>query len=130
LSSGDIDGSHSTALRGGEEVAYQGRKKRNTTNSLYLTDRQCIPLALSNPVAGNHHDLYRMEDTLDELFSTIQQANISLEGLFINADSCFDSEDFRQGCNKYGIIANVDFNARNGNMDNDYFTVALAHRLS
>ena len=29
LSSADLDGSHATALRGGEEVAYQGRKKKN-----------------------------------------------------------------------------------------------------
>src|SRR5690606_3129581 len=27
LSSSDLDGSHTTALRGGEQVAYQGRKK-------------------------------------------------------------------------------------------------------
>lgn len=120
LSSGDIDGSHSTALRGGEQVGYQGRKKRKTTNSLYLTDRQGIPLALSNPVAGNHHDLYRIEETLDELFSTIQKAGINLDGLFINADSGFDSKEFRSTCDKYGIIANVDFNVRNGNTDNDY----------
>ena len=26
LSSADLDGSHTTALRGGEQVAYQGRK--------------------------------------------------------------------------------------------------------
>ncbi len=35
LSSGDIDGSHTPALRGGEEVAYQGRKSKKTTNSLF-----------------------------------------------------------------------------------------------
>ena len=34
LSSVDLDGSHTTALRGREEVAYQGRKKRKTTNAL------------------------------------------------------------------------------------------------
>ena len=127
LSSGDIDGSHSTALRGGEEVAYQGRKKRKTTNSLYLTDRQGIPVSLSKPVAGNHHDLYRIDETLEELFSTVQQAGISLDGLFINADSGFDSKDFRKGCDKYGVIANVDFNMPNANMDNDYLLDELLY---
>ena len=39
LSSGDIDGSHTAALKGGQEVGYQGRKKRKTTNALYLIDR-------------------------------------------------------------------------------------------
>lgn len=40
ISGVDLDGSHTAALRGGEEVEYQGRKKRKTTNALYLTDRQ------------------------------------------------------------------------------------------
>ncbi len=43
MSSVDLDGSHTAALRGGEEVGYQGRKKRKTTNALYLTDRQGLP---------------------------------------------------------------------------------------
>nr|WP_199162802.1 hypothetical protein [Elizabethkingia sp. ASV34] len=43
LSSGDLEGSHTIALRGGEEVGYQGRKKRKTTNALYFTDRQGLP---------------------------------------------------------------------------------------
>lgn len=35
LSSVDFDGSHTS--RGGEKVEYQSRKKRKTTNSLYLS---------------------------------------------------------------------------------------------
>ena len=31
LSSGDSDRSHTTAIRGGEEIDSQGRKKRKTT---------------------------------------------------------------------------------------------------
>lgn len=57
LSSVDFDGSHTSATRGGEEVEYQGRKKRKTTNSLYLSDRQGLPLTISEQVAGNHNDL-------------------------------------------------------------------------
>ena len=40
LSSVDLDGSHTSCIRGGEQVGYQGRKKRKTTNLLYLSDRQ------------------------------------------------------------------------------------------
>jgi hypothetical protein len=50
----NLDGSHSSCIRGGEEVSYQGRKKRKTTNSLYLTDKQGLVLAMSTPVSGNH----------------------------------------------------------------------------
>ena len=58
LSSVDLDGSHTRTTKGGESVGYQGRKKSNTTNALYLTDRRGIPLAISEPVSGEHHDLY------------------------------------------------------------------------
>jgi len=40
LSIDDLDGSHTTALRDGKKVGYQGRKKGKATNALYITDRQ------------------------------------------------------------------------------------------
>lgn len=121
LSSGDIDGSHTTALRGGEAVAYQGRKKRKTTNSLYLTDRLGLPLALSSPKAGNYHDLHEITTSLGDLFDTLSQADITMDGLFINADSGFDSRKFRHECLKQGITANVAFNHRNGDNDEEEY---------
>lgn len=45
----DLDGSHTTTLRGEECCGYQGRKKRKTTNAIYVTDRQGILLAISPP---------------------------------------------------------------------------------
>lgn len=39
LSSGDIGGSHTPALREGEEVVYWVSKSKKTTNALFLTDR-------------------------------------------------------------------------------------------
>jgi len=115
LSSGDLDGSHTTALRGGEQVAYQGRKKRKTTNSLYLTDRQGLPLAMSEPVSGNHNDLYNIEVQFEEITATLEEAGISVKGLFLNADAGFDSQEFRNCCIKKEIQANICFNKRNGN---------------
>jgi transposase len=128
LSSADIDGSHTPALKGGEAVAYQSRKSRKTTNALYFADRQGIPLALSKPVAGNHHDLYNIEDSLDELFLTLTQAGIKLDGLFINADAGFDSKEFRQTCFKHGIFANVDFNVRNGDVNDNKLLDELLYK--
>jgi hypothetical protein len=120
LFGGNIDGSHCPTSRGGQEVAYQGRKNSKTTNILYFTGRQGIPLSMFNPVAGNHHDLYKIEGRLKELFSTMERAKIDPDGLFINADSGFDSKEFRNTCNNYGIFSNVNFNVRNGNVENDY----------
>ena len=66
------------------EVAYLGRKKRKTTNSQYLIDRQGLPLALSSPIVRNHNDLYEIENASEEMFSTLGEAQISTEGLFFS----------------------------------------------
>lgn len=126
LSSADLDGSHTPAVRGGEQVEYQGRKKRKTTNALYLTDRQGLPLAMSEPLAGNHNDLYEIEVQFEVVTATLGQANIPVEGLFLNADAGFDSKEFRESCEGKEINANICFNKRNGNMDRDeYFDQEL-----
>jgi transposase len=121
LSSGDIDGSHTTALKGGEQVGYQGRKKRKTTNSIYLTDRQGLPLAMSEPVSGNHNDLFDIEVQFEEVIHTLEQAEINVDGLFINADAGFDSQKLRDKCKAKGIIANIGHNKRNGNKDSEHY---------
>jgi len=121
LSSGDLDGSHTTALRGGQEVGYQGRKKRKTTNALYLTDRQGLPIAMSEPVSGNHNDLFDIEVQFEEVVVTMEEANISIDGPFINADAGFDSQRLRDKCEAKGIIANICPNKRKGNGDTDHY---------
>jgi transposase len=126
LSSVDFDGSHTSAIRGGEAVEYQGRKKRKTTNALYLSDRQGLPLAISCPVAGNHNDLYDIEVQFELVTGTLKQANIAVEGLFLNADAGFDSKSFRDCCESKEIHANICFNKRNGEADRDeYFDQVL-----
>lgn len=64
LSLSHIDGSHTQAVRGGESVEYRGRKKRKTTNSIYFTDRQGLPLEMSDPQKGNHTDLYEIMESV------------------------------------------------------------------
>ncbi len=126
LSSVDLDGSHTPAIRGGQDVEYQGRKKRRTTNALYLTDRQGLPLAMSEPVAGNHNDLYNIEVQFEVVTATLDKAGIPVEGLFLNADAGFDSREFRESCAKRDINANICFNKRNGSTDRDeYFDQKL-----
>lgn len=127
LSSVDFDGSHTPAIRGGEQVEYQGRKKRKTTNAHYLTDRQGIPLAISKPVSGNHNDLYNIEVQFEEVTSTLEKAGISVKGLFMNADAGFDSKEFRDCCEKKEINANIYFNRRNGESSDrdEYFDQEL-----
>lgn len=129
LSSVDLDGSHTSALRGGEEVAYQGRKKRKTSTALYFTDRQGLPLAMSDPIAGNHNDVYHIEIYFDQITQTLNKAEIAVEGLFMNADAGFDAQNFRKHCESKDIIANIAFNKRNGSdTDEIYFDEILYHQ--
>lgn len=128
LSSVDFDGSHTAAIRGGEDVEYQGRKKRKTTNALYMSDRQGLPLAISNPVAGNHNDLYNIEVQFEVVTGTLEQANIALDGLFLNADAGFDSKEFRLCCKKKEINANVCFNKRNAKANRDEYFDPLLYK--
>ena len=115
LSSIQLDGTHTPSKRGGEAVAYQGRKKCNTSNMLILADNQGTPLACSEAVAGNHNDAYALETTVDVMLQDIRHSTIATEGLFLNADSGFDTKEFRNYCYKNEIIANIGQNKRNGN---------------
>lgn len=113
MSSVQFDGSHTLAKRGGEAVAYQRRKKGKTTNALFLTDKQGIPLAMSKPIQGNHNDLFEIEIFFTKILTDLKESNIEINGLFLNADAGFDSEGFRELCDANEIIANIDFNKRN-----------------
>ena len=68
-------------IAGGEKTEYQGRKKRCTTNALFLTDNQGIPLAMAEPKAGNHAGLFEIEDRLDEIVCQLSAAAIAVESL-------------------------------------------------
>ena len=114
LSIAHIDGSHSPVYRGGEKAKYQGRKKRTTTNALFLADNQGIPLAMAEPQSGNHTDLYEIKQRIDELMEQLSDADIPVDGLFCNLDAGFDSHDLRNALLSHGIIPNVCPNPRNG----------------
>lgn len=113
MSSVQLDGSHTPAKRGGEQVAYQGRKKAKTTNALFLTDKQGLPLGMSDPMAGNHHDLFNIKKNVRKIVTDLKAADILCQFLFLNADAGFDALAFRQVCNQFQIIANIDLNKRN-----------------
>ena len=114
LSISHIDGSHTPAYRGGEKTEYRGRKKRYTTNVLFLTDNQGIPLAMAEPQTGNHSDIFEIEDRLDEIVCQLSAAAIAVDGLFCDLDAGFDGKELRSALISYGIIPKVCPNPRNG----------------
>ncbi len=109
-----LDGTHTPTKRGGEAVGYQGRKKCKTSNMLILTDSNGIPLACSDPVAGNHNDAYGLVGTVEKMVPDIKLSDIRTDGLFLNADPGFDTTGFREYCYRNEIIDNIDQNKRNG----------------
>jgi transposase len=113
MSSVEFDGSHTLAKNGGDAVGYQDRKSSNTTNALFLSDKQGVMLSMSTPQEGNHHDLFEIQQLLEEIRSLLKEARIELKGLFLNADAGFDSAEFKGACEKEEIILNVKANPRN-----------------
>ena len=98
-----FDGTHSLAKQGGEQVAYQGRKKGKTNNTLWLTDADGLVVGITLPVAGNHHDVTDIERRLDYLVQQLTASGIRTDGLFVNADAGFDSQALRTACSKYAL---------------------------
>lgn len=110
LSSMQLDGSHTLAKNGGACVGYQKRKKAVTTNMLFLADNQGLMLACSEPISGEHNDLYQFNECFKSLCLLLQQAGITLEGVFMNAG--FDSKELRKQCAQQKIEANIAINKR------------------
>lgn len=113
MSSVEFDGSHTPAKQGGQQVGYQGRKKAKTTNMLFLTDRQGLPLSCSDPMSGEHHDVFEIAKNVSKMMATVQQAGLATEGLFLNGDAGFDTGKMREICDHHGIITNIIRNKKN-----------------
>jgi len=113
LSSLQLDGSHTLCKKQGENIGYQGRKAARTTNALFLCDCKGQPLAMATPQAGNHNDLYAIEELFKQMCALLKQAGISLKGIFMNADAGFDAESLRELCSEKEIEVNIAQNKRN-----------------
>lgn len=112
LSSLQLDGSHTRVKNGGQAVGYQGRKAAKTTTTLFLADNSGIMLACATPQAGNHHDLFEIDNLFEELCALLESVQIDLKGLFLNADSGFDAQNLRLACEQREIQANIAANPR------------------
>jgi len=117
MSSVQLDGTHTPAKRGGEAVAYQGRKKCKTSNMLILSDVNGIPIACSEPISGNHNDAFGLVENFDGMAESLQKSEICIDGLFLNADAGFDTKPFRNCLFRHDVIDNIDKNKRNGKND-------------
>jgi transposase len=113
LSELNLDGSHAIAKKGGESVAYQGRKRAKTTNILPVTDAQGFIVASTQPIAGNHNDAFNLKAHLQSAFKFMKRLGLDFQGAYFNADSAFDTKAARKVCFNHGVIPNMAENKRN-----------------
>ena len=102
------------------------RKGRRPT--IYVTDRQGIPLVMSTPVSGSHNDVYNISKVIPELFSGLKASALSASGLFLNADAGFGTEQFRRGCHEHEVFPNVAFNKCRGKQREEEFLDELLYK--
>ena len=120
LSSMQLDGSHTPAKGGGENMGYQGRKAAKTTNALFFVDKNGQPVAMATPQRGNRHDLYEIKTLFEQMCQSLEDADITVKGIFLNADAGFDAEELRTLCGEKEIEANIADNPRNGTLSQTY----------
>lgn len=120
LSVSNFDCSHIPAVKGGWCVGCQGKKKRKTTNFIFFTDRNGLPLAIFELEAVNHADLYGIGRSVDGIVMQLEKVGINCDGLFNYTDAGFDGMSFRAALLKHDIIANVYPNPRNGRTKQNY----------
>ncbi|UTX48882.1 hypothetical protein [Chryseobacterium sp. MA9] len=98
-----MGGSHTHSRTGGESVGYQGRKSR-TSNCIFLCDNQGQMLSMGEPVSGEHYDLYNIKETFEDILDLLDEADIECKGLFLNADSGFDSKKLKDILDKKKLL--------------------------
>jgi transposase len=113
LSELNLDGSHTIAKKGGESVAYQGRKKAKTSNLLPLTEACGFIIGICQLLPGNHNDSFNLTPALARSFKAVKRLGLSLTGAFFNADAGFDVHSARKVCFNHGLIPNIPENIRN-----------------
>lgn len=123
LRSAQLDGTHTPCKRGGQAIGYQGRKSCKTTNMLCISDERGVIIAATDPISGNHYDTFNMVDSFEQLVKMLEELELNLDGLILNADAAFDTKELRALCYSKGIIPNFDLNPRNGRVIDreDYF---------
>lgn len=108
-----LDGTHTIAKKGGESVAYQGRKRAKTTNILPVMDKNGYIVASTGVISGNHNDAFNLKENLREAFKAIKKQGLTIKGVYFNADSGFDTKEARKVCFDHGLIPNIPENKRN-----------------
>ena len=66
------------AKRGGEGICYSKIKATKTINALFLIDKKGVPVAMSVPRAGNHHDAFELEKNMQAMINDLNASQICI----------------------------------------------------
>ena len=67
----------------------------------------------ATPQAGNHNDLFEIQQLFEHMCALLREAGIDLSGVFMNADAGFAAQTLREVCLEKEIEANIACNPRN-----------------
>jgi transposase len=121
LSSLQLDGSQTPCKKQGEHIGYQSRKAAKTTNALFFSDKNGLPLSIATPQAGNHNDVFEIQQLFEQLCALLEQAGIDLRGVFMNADAGFDAQGLRELCAEKEIEVNIATNPRSAKQQQEEY---------
>jgi len=116
----NLDGTHTLAKKGGQQVEYQPRKRGKTSNIFPLTDKYGNIIGFLPLLSGNHHDSFDLDNRFKKLLKKLKKTlptRLSLEGSILNADGAFDTKPFRKTLFNHNIIPNIAENKRNRKED-------------
>lgn len=89
------------------------QKKTVTTNNLFIIDNNKHILAISENIAGNHHDAYKITEYFETMTAHFKEKGLLQKGQYLNADPGFDAKKFRKQLEEKGYTANIKENKRN-----------------
>lgn len=112
LSLAFLDGTHTIAKKGGDEVGNYGKRKIKSTNTLWLTDRQGLVVCFCPPLSGKRHDVFDIKARFEGMLHVLQRVQIAIAGLWLNADAAFECKALRQLCDQYEVELNAPHNRR------------------
>ena len=121
LSSLQLDGSQTPCKKQGEHIGYQGRKGAKTTNALFFSDKDGLPLSMATPQAGNHNDVFEIQALFEQMCALLEEAGVDLRGVFMNADGGFDAQVLRELCAEKEIEVNIASNQRNAKQQQEEY---------
>ena len=78
-------------------------------------------MAMATPQAGNHNDLYEIQELFEQMCAVLQEAGVDLRGVFMNADAGLDAQVLGEVCSEKEREVNMDINPTNAQQPQEQY---------